>query len=82
MLVYPSGSTVRKPEVGHGLNRPATVTMYQCWPPPTQHEDTLFDTAAMERYRRKIQLMTERKDATFIDYCCQTGVWKFRVEHF
>lgn len=78
VLVYPEGGT--KPQVGVGLNKPATVTMYQCWPPTGSK--LLQDTKSQERYRKKIQQMTEQKNAHFIDYDCTSGIWKFRVEHF
>lgn len=78
VLVYPMPGT--KPVVGQGLNKRATVTMYQCWPP--NGRGNLQDEEAQDRYRRKIQQMTEEKRAKFIDYNCNTGVWKFQVEHF
>lgn len=78
VLVYPEPGF--KPPVGEGLNKCATVTMYQCWPPNGRGH--LDDPKAQERYRWKIQLMTEEKRAKFIDYSCSTGIWKFQVEHF
>jgi len=77
VLVYPYGN---KPEPGKELNKRATVTMYQCWPPNGRGH--LEDESAQERYRGKIKQMTEDKKATFIDYDCITGTWKFQVEHF
>mmetsp|Transcript_23970 Transcript_23970/g.55337 ORF Transcript_23970/g.55337 Transcript_23970/m.55337 type:complete len:880 (-) Transcript_23970:91-2730(-) len=73
--VYPDPSD--KPDVGQGLNRAATVTMYQCWPPKT-----LTDPADEEKYRMKIRQMTEEKQAKFVDYNCNSGIWKFTVDHF
>lgn len=78
VLVYPDSST--KPEIGVDLNKAATVTMYQCWPP--NGSKLLQDERAQERYKKKIKQMTEEKHAKFIDYDCNTGVWKFSVEHF
>lgn len=78
VLVYPMPGS--KPVVGQGLNKRATVTMYQCWPP--NGRGNLEDEKAQQRYRWKIQQMTEDKHAKFIDYDCNTGVWKFQVEHF
>jgi len=78
VLVYPVPGT--KPPVGRGLNKSATITMHQCWPPNGRGH--LNDSKAQERYRKKIQQMTEEKKATFIDYDCNTGIWKFQVEHF
>lgn len=78
VLVYPSHGT--KPLPGQGLNKCATVTMYQCWPPNGRGH--LEDVKAQERYREKIQKMTEDKNAKFLDYNCNTGIWKFQVEHF
>lgn len=78
VLVYPEPGS--KAPIGQGLNKRATVTMYQCWPPNGRGH--LEDQKAQERYRYKIQQMTEDKRAKFIDYDCSTGVWKFQVEHF
>jgi hypothetical protein len=78
VLVYPEPGM--KPPVGVGLNKQATVTMYQCFPPTGSK--LLQDTKSQERYCRKIQQMTEQKNATFIDYDCASGIWKFRVDHF
>lgn len=78
VLVYPDSST--KPPVGVGLNKAATVTMFQCWPP--QGSKLLGDAKSQERYRKKIKQMTEEKHAQFIDYDCTTGVWQFSVDHF
>lgn len=77
VLVYPNPGT--KPPVGQGLNKRATVTMHGCWPPNGRG---LKDARAQERYRQKIKQMTEEKSATFLDYDCSTGIWRFRVEHF
>merc|ERR1712045_850000 len=68
VLVYPEGGT--KPDVGVGLNKPAIVTMYKCYPP--SGSKLLKDTKAQERYKQKIKQMTERKKATFIEYDCKT----------
>jgi len=69
--VYPDPAD--KPDIGVGLNRPATVTMYQCWPPKP------LDATDEEKYRLKIKQMTEEKQAKFVDYNCSTGIWKFSV---
>jgi len=78
VLLYPHYET--KPQPGTGLNKKATVTLYQCWPP--NGEGYLEDAASRARYRAEIQQMTEQKNARFIDYDCITGVWKFSVDHF
>lgn len=78
VLVYPEPGS--KAPIGQGLNKRATVTMYQCWPPNGRGH--LEDPKSQERYRYKIQQMTEEKRAKFINYDCSTGVWKFQVEHF
>jgi CRISPR/Cas system-associated endoribonuclease Cas2 len=78
VLVYPDSSL--KPPVGVGLNKAAIVTMYQCWPP--NGIKLLQDQKSQERYKKKIQQMTEEKHARFMDYDCNSGIWKFSVEHF
>jgi len=78
VLVYPDSS--QKPPIGVGLNKAATVTMFQCWPP--NGSKLLQDPKSQDRYKRKIKQMTEEKHARFLDYDCITGVWKFSVNHF
>lgn len=79
VLVYPDQKN--KPPPGEGLNKHATVTMYQCFP-PGEPIRTLSEEAVQE-YKDKIRRMTEENSAcSFIDYDCQTGVWKFQVERF
>lgn len=77
VLVYPNAN--KKPPIGSGLNKRATVRMYQCWPPNTDIAD---DPSARDRYTKKIQHMTEKKSAQYIDYDCATGIWEFQVDHF
>jgi hypothetical protein len=78
VIVYPEASS--KPPVGVGLNKPSTVIMYQCYPP--NGHMLLKDLKSQQRYKAKIQQMTEEKHAKFIDYDCATGIWKFGVDHF
>lgn len=78
VVVYPA--PMHKPPPGTGLNKAASVTMFQCWPP--RGGQNLKDEASQDRYRDKIKVMTEDKKAEFIDYNCDTGIWKFRVKDF
>jgi hypothetical protein len=78
VLVYPESDN--KPPPGEGLNRQATITLYQCW--PSDDHTQLLNPAKAEKYRNKIKAMTEKKNAHFMDYDCSTGVWMFQVEQF
>lgn len=77
VVLYPDAGT--KPPEGEGLNRPATITLFQCMPPNGGHFDSL---ESKTRYRNSIAHMTELKGAHFVDYDCDHGVWQFRVDHF
>eukprot|EP00928_Gymnodinium_smaydae_P088754 TRINITY_DN727_c1_g2_i1.p1 TRINITY_DN727_c1_g2~~TRINITY_DN727_c1_g2_i1.p1 ORF type:complete len:846 (+),score=177.07 TRINITY_DN727_c1_g2_i1:39-2540(+) len=77
VLVYPDAA--EKPPVGTGLNKAATITLYQCWLPAGTKTD---DARSRERARKKIKQMTEEKNARFVEYDCDTGAWTFRVSHF
>jgi len=77
VVLYPDPGT--KPLEGEGLNRPATITLFQCMPP----NNGLFpDADSKARYRERIARMTEQKGARFVDYDCDRGIWQFRVDHF
>ncbi|CAK9097217.1 unnamed protein product [Durusdinium trenchii] len=78
ILVYPD--PVKKPQPGCGLNKPATVTMYNCFPPG---ELLMEDPLVREDYKEKIRLMTEEnRTCKFLDYDCQRGIWQFEVNRF
>jgi hypothetical protein len=77
VIVYPDPD--KKPPPGQGLNRPASIVLYGCMP---RTQGKLKDSAANERYRRKVAQMTEEKGAKFLDYECDTGTWRFYVNHF
>ncbi|OQR91414.1 nuclear pore complex protein [Achlya hypogyna] len=72
VVVYPDEDN--KHALGSGLNRPALVELLQVYP-PTQ-------PAKRQQYIDRVRTRTETMDATFVDYCPDAGVWKFRVEHF
>lgn len=77
VVVYPDPRL--KPEVGFGLNKPASIELYGCMP---KSQTRLTDPRARERYRQRVALMTEEKGAVFEDYDCEEGIWKFQVWHF
>eukprot|EP00931_Biecheleriopsis_adriatica_P067143 TRINITY_DN41330_c0_g1_i1.p1 TRINITY_DN41330_c0_g1~~TRINITY_DN41330_c0_g1_i1.p1 ORF type:complete len:804 (+),score=119.81 TRINITY_DN41330_c0_g1_i1:57-2468(+) len=77
VVLYPDSAT--KPKEGEGLNRPATITLFQCMPP---NNAPFPDAESKARYRNRIAQMTESKGARFVDYDCDKGIWQFRVEHF
>jgi nuclear pore complex protein Nup98-Nup96 len=77
VVLYPDPGT--KPAEGEGLNRPATITLFQCMPP---NNGVFPDADSKARYRERIARMTEQKGARFVDYDCDHGIWQFRVDHF
>lgn len=77
VVLYPDPGM--KPPEGEGLNRPATITLFQCMPP---NNGAFPDPESKSRYRDRIARMTEQKGARFVDYDCDNGIWRFRVDHF
>jgi hypothetical protein len=78
VVVYPDARL--KPPPGEGLNKPASIVLYECMPATSQRR--LADPKARERYRQRVANMTEAKGGVFEDYNCEDGTWKFRVDHF
>lgn len=77
VVVYPD--PCKKPPVGQGLNKAASVVLYGCMP---KSQQKLLDPKARERYKQRVAQMTEEKGAVFEDYDCDDGTWRFRVNHF
>lgn len=73
VCVYPDSSDSEKPKVGHGLNKPAKVTLFNCKPkkaiPP-------------EEFLQKIKKYCNDHDCEFVSYNGNSGTWEFKVKHF
>lgn len=65
-----------KPFVGHGLNKPAEVTLVVRVKLPS------LQGAGFERIIRKLRRCNERQGAYFISFDYMTCEWKFSVQHF
>ncbi|KAH3759909.1 nucleoporin 98 [Pelomyxa schiedti] len=76
LTVYPNNKYGSEPPVGQGLNKPAEVTLYNCFPASGR------DVKRLVHYSRKIAETTERLGATLVDYNAMTGTWVFQVKHF
>ncbi|CAD7937075.1 unnamed protein product [Amoebophrya sp. A120] len=76
VVVYPPPlfSEETKPPVGEGLNKPASVIMYNCLPPA--------NFADPQAYLDRVRNMTVEKGAEFLGYDGHSGIWQFRVKHF
>nr|POE74731.1 nucleoporin [Quercus suber] len=77
--VYPDIS--KKPEVGRGLNVPATISLEKSWPRKSAMKHKVGDTSS-EGYRNHVNHLKRIGDTKFVDYDSSTGVWRFSVDHF
>ncbi|CAJ1335778.1 unnamed protein product [Effrenium voratum] len=77
IIVYPDAAL--KPDVGQGLNKPASIVLHGCMP---KSQSCFVDQKARQRYRQRVAQMTQDKGAIFEDYDPLDGTWKFRVPHF
>ncbi|KAL4426686.1 hypothetical protein ABPG77_004742 [Micractinium sp. CCAP 211/92] len=71
-----------KPEVGHGLNKPAEVTMLRVHKLDRETGKPTADPEAVDRFTRKLKKVTAEQGARFVSYDSASGTWKFEVEHF
>ena len=66
-----------KPEVGQGLNKPATITLFKIFPSMNANE------AARRKFAENLKKKTSNiPDAEFISYDEYHGVLSFKVAHF
>lgn len=81
VMVYSGKYEEDKPEVGKGLNVPATVTLYKCWPLDKATREPI-KSADHARTRQLINKLRKKAETTFVDYVAESGAWIFNVEHF
>jgi hypothetical protein len=74
--VYP-GDT-HKPSHGKQLNRPADITLYECWPSGGPN----VDSKRLAKYENKLREYAATNNATFINYDRRRGHWTFNVGGF
>ena len=78
--VYPQGS-MQKPARGKGLNVPSVITLENSWPRARAGRDPVYERKGA-RYEKHLERLRRAKDTEFIDYKPETGVWRFRVQHY
>ena len=79
VVVYPDEDF--KPPVGHGLNKPALITLHKCWPIDKATREPVRDPNS-PRLQRHVQKLREMEDTEFVQYIEETGTWIFKVQHF
>ncbi|KAH6585985.1 hypothetical protein BASA50_000928 [Batrachochytrium salamandrivorans] len=77
--VYPDEEA--KPPVGFGLNVPAEINLYGCWPiDKATRQPIKNDTDPRhDRHLKKLEAMPDTK---WLGFHGPSGTWRFRVEHF
>ena len=71
-----------KPPVGHGLNRPALITMLNIFKTDAATGKPTRDPELVEKFSRRLKSTCAKQSARFISYDGDTGVWKFETDHF
>lgn len=82
VIVYPDDKD--KPSVGEGLNRRAEVTLDGVWP---NDKTTCTQIKSPQRlsemnYEERLENVSRKQGARFLEYRPETGSWVFEVAHF
>jgi hypothetical protein len=77
--VYPVES--EKPMRGEGLNVPAEIKLYGCWPVDKATREPIRDEKH-PRYAAHLRKLRTIPETEFISYELVKGEWVFRVQHF
>ena len=80
--IYPEDSSIPKAEVGTGLNVPAKVTLYGCWPVDPESKAPISHSIPNETLKLHLRKLALAEDCDFLDFDPQSGGWTFRVNHF
>lgn len=78
--VYPD--TENKPDVGYGVNVPATITLENVYPIDKKTKEPIKDNSKIAEVQYFVKRLRNMKEMEFISYNPFGGIWTFRVKHF
>lgn len=78
--VYPEEH--RKPQIGHGLNVPATITLENIYPNDKESKLPLKDASKVSEFQSFVKKLKNMREMEFISYNPHSGCWTFKVHHF
>lgn len=82
VTIYPDDDN--KPPLGQGLNRKAEITLMSVWPTDKSTRQPVTDLDRLDKmgWNRKLEQVTTKMGARFLEYKPRTGTWVFQVNHF
>jgi len=78
--IYPED--MAKPRRGEGLNKPATLTIYDCWAIDKKNGGFKKDEPSCQIYEKILRERCQKMGVEFLSYQAIDGAWVFRVEGF
>ena len=67
---------------GTGLNVPARVTLYGCWPVDPVSKGPICQNIPEDLLKKHLRKLALVEDCDFVDFEPRSGAWIFRVNHF
>lgn len=71
-----------KPEIGVGLNKPAEITILDCFKIDKATGRPTTDPKVLAAFVKRLKAAAAQQKARFVDYNPEQGIWKFQVDHF
>lgn len=78
--VYPHSET--KPNLGYGMNVPATITLEGVYPIDKKTKQPLMNCSDMLEIQYFVKKLRSMNEMEFISYNPFGGIWTFKVNHF
>lgn len=78
--VYPEENN--KPQIGYGLNVPATITLENVYAIDKKTKQPIKDNSKLTEIQLFVKRLRNMKEMEFISYNPFGGIWTFRVKHF